>query len=307
MKEKNEPGEMAWRSNMIPFENCFRDETPGQRKVQRSQYEKAGSIPIIDQGQQPIAGFISDESLGYVGPLPVIVFGDHTRAFKFVEHPFALGADGIRVLSCNEPFIPKFLYFYFRSVRIPSRGYARHFAFLREILVPFRPKSEQRRIVELLEHADALVRKRTEADALAERILPVLFRHLFGDPATNSNGVKTDKLESLAFVRRGDFRHRPRTEPRFYGGPYPFIQINDITGSGILIRKYSQTLNEGGLAISRMFSAGTIVISIAATIAASGMLGFDSCFRIASWASAAETAEAPRNSCCFTFGFSRRN
>lgn len=144
--------------------------------------------------------------------------------------------------------------------------------------IPVPAPREQRRIVELLEQADALRRQRAEADSLAEQILPALFREMFGDPATNSRRLATEKLEVLATVQRGDFRHRPRTEPRFYGGPYPFIQINDITAAHYVIRSYSQTLNEDGLAISRMFPAGTVVLSIAATIAASGILGFDSCF-----------------------------
>ena len=143
---------------------------------------------------------------------------------------------------------------------------------------PLPARKEQRRIVELLEQADGLRRQRTEADTLADRILPALFLKLFGDPARNSRSLPTERMERLAQVKRGDFRHRPRTEPRFYGGPYPFIQINDITASGIIIRTHSQTLNEKGLAISRMFPAETVVVSIAATIAASGILGFDSCF-----------------------------
>jgi type I restriction enzyme S subunit len=144
--------------------------------------------------------------------------------------------------------------------------------------IPLPAPKEQRRIVELLEQADGLRRQRAEAGQLADRILPALFHKMFGDPATNSKRLRTEKLEAVALVQRGDFRHRPRTEPRFYGGPYPFIQINDITSSGLLIRAYSQTLNEEGRAISRMFPAGTVVISIAATIAASGILAFDSCF-----------------------------
>jgi type I restriction enzyme S subunit len=110
------------------------------------------------------------------------------------------------------------------------------------------------------------------------KILDQAFYKMFGDPATNPMGWPISKIEEVASVRRGDFRHRPRTEPRFYGGPYPFIQINDITSSGIVIRHYTQTLNDDGLAISRMFPIGTVVLSIAATIAASGILGFDSCF-----------------------------
>jgi type I restriction enzyme S subunit len=53
---------------------------------------------------------------------------------------------------------------------------------------PLPARKEQRRIVELLEQADGLRRKRTEADALADRILPALFLKMFGDPAANPKG-----------------------------------------------------------------------------------------------------------------------
>jgi len=49
---------------------------------------------------------------------------------------------------------------------------------------PLPPLREQRRIVELLEQADGLRRQRSEADGLADRILPALFHKIFGDPAT---------------------------------------------------------------------------------------------------------------------------
>lgn len=48
--------------------------------------------------------------------------------------------------------------------------------------LPLPPPSEQRRIVEILDQADALRKKRTEADARAARILPALFYKMFGDP-----------------------------------------------------------------------------------------------------------------------------
>lgn len=144
--------------------------------------------------------------------------------------------------------------------------------------VPLPPLSEQRRIVEILDQADALIKKRAEADVKAERILPALFHKMFGDAVSNPKGWRVLKVAQAAEVQRGDFRHRPRTEQRFYGGQYPFIQINDVTSSRIIIREYTQTLNEEGLAISRLFPSGTVVLSIAATIAASGILGFESCF-----------------------------
>ncbi len=54
--------------------------------------------------------------------------------------------------------------------------------------IPLPPISEQRRIVEILEQADALRKKRADADAKASRILPALFYKMFGDPATNPKG-----------------------------------------------------------------------------------------------------------------------
>ena len=63
--------------------------------------------------------------------------------------------------------------------------------------LPLPAPSEQRRIVELLERADALRHQRAEADALAVRILPALFRRMFGDPTTNSKNWPTSNIGSV--------------------------------------------------------------------------------------------------------------
>lgn len=69
--------------------------------------------------------------------------------------------------------------------------------------IPLPPPKEQGRIVELLEQADGLRRKRTEADTLADRILSALFHKMFGDPATNPKGFPTGRLRDLA-IRYSD-------------------------------------------------------------------------------------------------------
>ena len=80
-------------------------------------------------------------------------------------------------------------------------------------------------------------------------------------------------LENLAEVSRGKFTHRPRNDPRFYGGKYPFIQTGDVAaGEGELVSKYSQTLSERGTSVSQEFPAGTIAITIAANIADTAIL-----------------------------------
>ena len=87
---------------------------------------------------------------------------------------------------------------------------------------------------------------------------------------------ETSTLGESARLERGRFMHRPRNEPRFYGGTIPFVQTGDVVKSGGRIRDFTQTLNEDGVAISRVFPAGTILITIAANIGFTGILCFDS-------------------------------
>lgn len=182
--------------SVVPFEEAVTDCTGGQHKVQRRDYLPVGDVPVIDQGQEFISGF-AERGVAYIGSLPVVLFGDHTRAFKFVDFPFAIGADGIKVLVPREGFDPRFLYYYFRSVRLPNAGYSRHFKFLREIIVPKPSLATQRRIVDLLSRAEGIVRLRREAQAKAQAIIPALFLDMFGDPATNPKGWKESPLRDL--------------------------------------------------------------------------------------------------------------
>ncbi len=85
------------------------------------------------------------------------------------------------------------------------------------------------------------------------------------------------RLSEIACIERGKFGHRPRNDPRFYGGHYPFIQTGDIARSNGRIAEFRQTLNEDGFKISKMFKRGTIVMAIAANIGDTAILTFDAC------------------------------
>jgi len=65
---------------------------------------------------------------------------------------------------------------------------------VKQVKIPFPSPSEQRRIVEILDRADELRKKRADADTKAARILPALFYQMFGDPATNPKGWPTGTL-----------------------------------------------------------------------------------------------------------------
>ncbi len=131
-----------------------------------------------------------------------------------------------------------------------------------EARIPLPPLSEQQRIAGVLEQADRLRRTRRYALELSDAFLPAAFRQLFGDPVTNSLGWPCVELEDVADVDRGKFTPRPRNDPSYYGGSFPFIQTGDITNSGGHLNSWTQTLNENGVRVSRSFPRGTVVIAI---------------------------------------------
>jgi type I restriction enzyme S subunit len=144
--------------------------------------------------------------------------------------------------------------------------------------IPLPPLEEQRRIAAILDKADGVRRKRKEAIRLTEELLKSTFLEMFGDPVTNPKGWEVSPFGSLGKLDRGKSKHRPRNDPSLLGGKYPLIQTGDVANSKGVIKKYTQTYSDKGLAQSRMWPAGTLCITIAANIAQTGILTFDSCF-----------------------------
>lgn len=147
------------------------------QKTKQKDYLKNGLLPIVDQGQEMIGGYTDDLSKTVNCELPVIVFGDHTRAVKFISFPFGAGADGIKILQPKANILPRFLYYGTQYVvsKMPNRGYARHYQYLEKENLPVPPLSEQERIVsrieELFSQLDAGVEtlKKTKAQLAVYR------------------------------------------------------------------------------------------------------------------------------------------
>ena len=142
-------------------------------KIKQQEYKGFGKYPIIDQSQNYIAGFCDDDKKVYRGELPVIIFGDHTRVFKFVNFPFVGGADGVKVLIPNkEIYDPKFLFYAMLTLNISSRGYNRHYKLLREKKLPLPPLEEQKQIAHIL----SVVDKKIEVEQKRKQVLKELFK-----------------------------------------------------------------------------------------------------------------------------------
>jgi type I restriction enzyme S subunit len=141
------------------------------------------------------------------------------------------------------------------------------------ILLP--PITEQRRIAAIIDKSDGVSRKRRKSISLLHQFLRSSFLDVFGDPVRNDRAWPQMVLSEIASVERGKFSPRPRNDPRYYGGSYPFVQTGDISRSDGTVRQWHQTLNETGTAVSRSFPRGTIAMAIAANIGDTAIVDFD--------------------------------
>lgn len=136
---------------MIAFSDVFADVTKQGTKLQTSEYLASGKYPIIDQGQDDIAGY-TDREDGLFTDVPAIIFGDHTRIVKYVDMPFFLGADGVKVLKATIPDVDyRYLYYAVSAVKIPNTGYNRHFKWLKEAQISLPDLPTQRWIADTLD------------------------------------------------------------------------------------------------------------------------------------------------------------
>lgn len=92
------------------------------------------------------------------------------------------------------------------------------------------------------------------------------------------NEWECKKIKYVTNLSRGIFGHRPRNDPRYYDGKYPFIQTGDVACATKVITNYSQTLNELGKKVSKEFKKGTIALTIAANVGDVSILGFNAYF-----------------------------
>lgn len=116
------------------------------KQVKTAEYLQEGAIPIIDQSRDFIAGYTNDPEAAVDMGCPIIVFGDHTRILKYIQFPFAKGADGTQLIISNNENMPQsLLYYSLVAVDLSNYHYARHFKYLKaeNILVPTKKIAEK--------------------------------------------------------------------------------------------------------------------------------------------------------------------
>ena len=138
--------------------------------------------------------------------------------------------------------------------------------------------SEQQKIASILSNVDNLIESTGKVITHSKKVKTGLMQKLltrgighvtfkkvpwlFGKEIEIPEEWEVKRLDDVAHIQRGKFSHRPRGDPNYFNGKYPYIQTGDIEKANGFITTHSQTLNEKGKAVSKLFTTGIIVITI---------------------------------------------
>lgn len=147
---------------------------------------------------------------------------------------------------------------------------------LAEFEIPLPPLSEQKRIADILDKADAIRRKRREAARVNDEVIYAVYQDWFGNPIANNRGWTTKSVEELCDLVRGS-SPRPKGDPRYYGGPIKRLMVEDITRDGRNVTPSIDTLTEEGATLSRPCPAGTVVMVVSGNVGLPAKLAVDAC------------------------------
>ncbi len=247
---------------MKSFDEIFIDKTKYGVKVQTSEYGEVGEHIIIDQGQEQVAGY-TDREEGVFEEVPVIIFGDHTRAIKYVDVPFFLGADGVKVLrSKDENANYKYLYYALKNAKIPNTGYNRHFKWLKEVHINYPDSEKQAEIVEILDKVSSVIKKREDELSVLENLIKARFVEMFGDPVVHLYKGETVKLDTVADKITVGFVGEASNEYADEGVPYlrtQNVRVNRIDLNGLIYvneafhnKNQKSIIHPGDVVISRV-------------------------------------------------------
>ncbi len=213
---------------MKTFDEVFEDRTKYGTKIKTEEYHTSGAHLIIDQGQAQVAGY-TDLEQGLFEDVPAIIFGDHTRVIKYVEEPFFLGADGVKVLKSKLTDANyKYLYYALQHARIPNTGYNRHFKWLKEINIVYPDAANQAAVVKILDKVKDIINTRQRELQSLDGLIKARFVEVFGDTILNPFGWDKDLLGAVCDVRDGT-----HDSPQYYETGFPLVTSKNVTGGKI--------------------------------------------------------------------------
>lgn len=285
-------------------------EQPTPYIVSSTKYSDKYKTPVLTAGKSFIIGY-TDEETGIYGRLPVIIFDDFTTSSKYVNFKFKVKSSAMKILTANKELVlPKYIFYRMQIINIDhsthKRYWIQHYSKLK-IQIP--AVSVQEKIVQKIEElfseldksVDTLQTIKQQLAVYRQAVLKeafegkweyshrtnlnvnIKFRQLKANEESKLVDIPSQwkyvYLSELGDLSRGKSKHRPRNDERlFKNGKYPFFQTGDVKAASKILISSEKKYGELGLAQSKLWSAGTLCITIAANIAETCFLGVDGCF-----------------------------
>jgi type I restriction enzyme S subunit len=198
------------------------------------------SLEIWDTATKITEEAISKSAARLLAPGCVLLTSRATIGFTAINPVPMCTNQGFANLDCGPRVLNYYLAYYLSSIKETLLNRAGGSIYreiskstLKEIEIPLPPLPVQERIVEILQKADEIRRKRRKALELANKILPALFLEMFGDPATNPKGWPREPIGALVHFDTAQITPEPgetylylapehiESHTGHYTGPHP--------------------------------------------------------------------------------------
>ena len=140
--------------NYVPFNQFFVVVNNEKKEIKSEDYRtKAdGLLPVVDQGKKEIVAYTEqlDKKIS-AHDNPIILFGDHTREVKFIDFDFVVGADGTQLMRTVEGVEPLFAFWQLKMKHIESKGYSRHFKYVKAMKFLIADNTKQKEFAKKVE------------------------------------------------------------------------------------------------------------------------------------------------------------
>ena len=194
-------------------------------KLKRNDYLTEGATPIISQEEEFISGYtnVTDKN---ITEREYVCFGDHSEHIKYVDFAFVQGADGLKIMYCNQDALSaKYFYYAVSNFYKKHCNYERHFKYLQELQIPLPPLAVQSEIVRIL---DKFTLYKSELAAeLAARLQQ--YEYYRDQLLTFDDTVERVKLGEVAELKAGSFVSRTELKDCSTNG-FPCYGGNGIRG-----------------------------------------------------------------------------
>lgn len=261
---------MSWKE--LSFEECIEKiKTPS--KLQKNKYLSEGKFPVVAQESSLINGYSNDKKLLYKISSPIIIFGDHTRIFKFIDFNFILGADGAKIIKPKSNIDPKFFLYYLKAVTPKSLGYARHYKLLKKIKFKIPPINLQKKIINKLEKIYSRVDELISNSKSKQNKIEEIYSNYLDELYFKNKKIDLVKVKEISEVKGG--KRLPKgTKLLNEVTNFPYIRVSDFTESGTINEDSVKYITKETQAkISKYtITDKDVYLSIAGTIGKTGVI-----------------------------------